>query len=74
MTPDALASGANIMLRREENTRVRLLGITPAILFTVQLKTKKSELISVKDLVKVSLYLYHKVWIKKFPGQIIAPV
>ena len=74
MTPDALASGANIILGREENTHIRSLGITPAILFTVQLITKKSELISVKDLVKVSLYLYHRVWIKKFPGQTIAPV
>ena len=74
MTPDALASGANIMLRQEENTHVRSLGITPAILFTVQLITKKSESISVKDLVKGSSYIQPRVWTKNIPGQTVAPV
>ena len=72
MTPDALASGANIMLRREENAHVRSLGITPAILFTVRLITKKSESISVKDLVKGSSYVYISLY--QFPGQTVAPV
>ena len=43
--------------------------------YTVQLIRKKVNLcISVKGLVKVSSYLYHRVWIKKFLRQTVAPV
>ena len=42
--------------------------------YTVQLITKKSESISVKDLVKGSSYIQPRVWTKKIPGQTVAPV
>ena len=42
--------------------------------YTVQFITKKSELISVKDLVKGSSYIQPRVWTKNIPGQTVAPV